>query len=94
MYCTITIELFKGLKEMDTPPGNLVDSPTHRYGESFFEYEYLPEFEAKIRNGSKYSARDLGQSDLCKNLGKFGSLPCPFKFVVILDQGCLKFVNI
>ena len=33
---------------MDTP-GNLVDSPTHRYGESFFEYEYLREFEAKIR---------------------------------------------
>ncbi len=25
---------------MDTP-GNLVDSPTHRYGESIFEYEYL-----------------------------------------------------
>jgi hypothetical protein len=44
---TITIELFKGLKKMDTP-GNLVDSPTHRYGESFFEYEYLREFEAKI----------------------------------------------
>ncbi len=30
-------------------------------------------------NGSKCSVRDLGQSDLCKNLGKFGSLPCPFK---------------
>jgi hypothetical protein len=32
---------------MDTP-GNLVGSPTHRQGESFFEYEYLREFEAKI----------------------------------------------
>jgi hypothetical protein len=32
---------------MDSP-GNLVDSPTHRYGESFFEHEYLREFEAKI----------------------------------------------
>jgi hypothetical protein len=32
---------------MDTP-GNLVDSPTHRDGESFFEYEYLREFEAKV----------------------------------------------
>jgi hypothetical protein len=32
---------------MDTPD-NLVDSPTHRYRESFFEYEYLREFEAKI----------------------------------------------
>jgi hypothetical protein len=29
-------------------PGNLVDSPTHRCGESIFEYEYLREFEAKI----------------------------------------------
>ncbi len=46
MYSTITIELFKGLKKMDTP-GNLVDSPTHRYGESFFEYEYLREFKPK-----------------------------------------------
>ncbi len=32
---------------MDTT-ANLVDSPTHRYGESFFEYEYLREFKAKI----------------------------------------------
>jgi hypothetical protein len=45
--CTVTIELFKGLKLMDTP-GNLVDSPTHRYGKSFFEYEYLREIEAKV----------------------------------------------
>ncbi len=35
--------IIKGLKKMDTT-GNLVDSPTHRYGESFFEYEYLCEF--------------------------------------------------
>jgi hypothetical protein len=33
---------------MDTP-GNLVDSLTQRYGESFFEYKYLREFVAKIR---------------------------------------------
>jgi hypothetical protein len=33
---------------MDTP-GNLVDSPTHRLtGESFFDYEDLREFKAKI----------------------------------------------
>ncbi len=32
---------------VDTP-SNLVDSPTHGYGESFFEYEYLHEFEAEI----------------------------------------------
>ncbi len=52
---------------MDTP-GKLVDTPTHGYGESFFEYP-------------KCSVRDLGQSDLCKNLGKFGSLPCSFNGV-------------
>jgi hypothetical protein len=28
--------------------GNLVHSPTRRVGESFFDYEYLLEFEAKI----------------------------------------------
>jgi hypothetical protein len=28
--------------------GNLVDSPTRRVGESFCDYEYLGEFEAKI----------------------------------------------
>jgi hypothetical protein len=28
--------------------GNFVDSPTHLCGESFFDYEYLREFEAKI----------------------------------------------
>jgi hypothetical protein len=28
--------------------GILVDSPTRRVGESFFDYEYLREFEAKI----------------------------------------------
>jgi hypothetical protein len=62
---------------MDTP-GNLVDSPTHRYGESFFEYEYLREFEAKI--GTAWNVVVFrGQSNLCKNLGKCGSLPCPFK---------------
>jgi hypothetical protein len=28
--------------------GILVDSPTRRVGESFFDYEYLREFEVKI----------------------------------------------
>jgi hypothetical protein len=41
------IELFKGWKII-VSIDNLVDSPTHRYGESFFEYEYLREFEDKI----------------------------------------------
>ena len=44
---TITIDLFKGLKKI-VSIGNLVDSPTRRVGESFFDYEYLREFEAKI----------------------------------------------
>ena len=47
MYCTITIELFKGLKKIDTP-GILVDSSNGRVRESFIDYEYLHEFEAKI----------------------------------------------
>ncbi len=47
MYCTITIDLFKGLKKI-VSKGNLVDFPTRRVGESFFDYEYLLEFEAKI----------------------------------------------
>jgi hypothetical protein len=72
MQFTIKIELFKGLK-IFVSIGNLVDSLTHRYGESLFEYEYLREFEAKIG-----TARNLGQSDLFKKLEKFGSLPCPF----------------
>jgi hypothetical protein len=40
--------IIQRFEKMDTP-GNLVDSPTHRYGELFFEYENLREFEAKIR---------------------------------------------
>jgi hypothetical protein len=40
MLCTITIDLFKGLK-------NIV-SLTRQVRESFFDYEYFREFEAKI----------------------------------------------
>jgi hypothetical protein len=47
MQCTIAIDLFKGLKKI-VSMGNLVDSPTRRVGESFFEHKYLREFEAKI----------------------------------------------
>jgi hypothetical protein len=47
MLCTIPIDLFKGLKKI-VSIGNLVDSPTRRIGELFFDYEYLREFEAKI----------------------------------------------
>jgi hypothetical protein len=47
MCCTITIDLFKGLKKI-VSIGILVDSPTRRVGEPFFDYEYLREFEAQI----------------------------------------------
>ncbi len=65
MYYHNRITVFKRLKKMDTP-GNLVDSPTHRCVESIFQYEYLRELE----HGLKGSVRDLGQSDLCKNIEK------------------------
>jgi hypothetical protein len=47
MWCNITIDLFKGLKKI-VSIGILVDSPTRRVGESFFNYEYLREYEAQI----------------------------------------------
>ncbi len=37
-----------------------------------------PRIRSQNRNGLKGSVRDLGLSDLCKNIGKTGSLPCPF----------------
>jgi hypothetical protein len=39
--------LKKGLKKI-VSIGNLIGSPTRRVGESFFDYEYLRKFEAKI----------------------------------------------
>ena len=47
MECNINIDLFKGLKKI-VSIGILVDSPTRRVGESFFDYEYLREYEAQI----------------------------------------------
>jgi hypothetical protein len=38
-----------------------------------------------VANSSKISVRDLGQSDLCKNIGKTGSLPCPLSPSVHID---------
>ncbi len=37
----------------------LPDSPTRQVGESFFDYEYLRHFEAKIGTAQKVSVRDL-----------------------------------
>ena len=47
----------------DSPSRKVADSPTRRVGESFFDYEYLREFEAKSgtersrhgESGSRYS---------------------------------------
>jgi hypothetical protein len=46
MFCTFTVDLFKGLKKI-VSIGILVDFPTPRVRESFFDYEYLHEFEDK-----------------------------------------------
>jgi hypothetical protein len=47
MSCTNTIDLFKGMKKI-VSIAILVDSPTRRVGESFFDNEYLREYEAQI----------------------------------------------
>jgi hypothetical protein len=47
MLCSITIDLFKGSKKIISI-SILVDSPTRRVGESFFDYEYLHKYEAQI----------------------------------------------
>jgi hypothetical protein len=47
MKCTITIDLFKGLKKIISI-GILVDSPTRRVGESFFDDKYPRGYEAQI----------------------------------------------
>jgi hypothetical protein len=37
----------------DSPSQRVADSPTQRIGESFFDYEYFREFEAKIGTARK-----------------------------------------
>ncbi len=54
-------------------PTRQVDSPTRRVGESFFDYEYLREFEVEGGTAGKVV------SNFCKNPRKSASLPCPFK---------------
>jgi hypothetical protein len=56
----------------------VADSPYRWVGVSFFKHEYLQEFEANIRMAQNVV---LG-TDLCKNLGKSSSFPCPFNFIV------------
>ncbi len=59
------------------PNRRVTNSPTRRVGESFFDYEYLREFEAE--SGLKGSVRDLWGPNFCKNPRKSASLSCPFK---------------
>ncbi len=66
------------------------DSPTHHSGEFSFKHSIAdsrgvvfrlrisPRIRSQNRNGSKCSVRDLCPTDLCKNLGKSASSPCPF----------------
>jgi len=41
------------LLNIQKPSRGVKDSPTHRVGESFFDYEYLREFEAKSGTARK-----------------------------------------
>ncbi len=58
-------------------------TPTPRLAESLvFRLRISPRIRSQNRNGSKCSARDLCRTDLCKNLGKSASLPCPFNLQI------------
>jgi hypothetical protein len=71
MYCTITIDLFKGLKKI-VPIGNLGESGSR------FSITNISANSKPKSNGSKCSVTDLCQTDLCKNPRKSASLLCPF----------------
>ncbi len=51
--------------------GILVDSPTRRVGESFFDYEYLHKFEVKIG-----TTRNVVQGTYAEPI--YAKTPCPF----------------
>jgi hypothetical protein len=52
-----------------------------------------PRIRSQNRNGLKGSVMDLGQSDLCKNIGKTGSLSCPFKLSAKWQRCDFRAVN-
>ncbi len=52
--------------------------PSRRIGESFFDNEYLREFEAKIGTAQKVVLGIYEEPVFCKNPRKSASLPCPF----------------
>jgi hypothetical protein len=76
MLCTITIDLFKGLKKIYRHSCRLPDSPGRGV---VFQLRISPRIRSPNQNGSKCSVRDLCQTDFCKNPRKSSSLPCPFK---------------
>jgi hypothetical protein len=57
---------------------NFVDSTTQRVGESFVEFKYLREFEAKIGTAKKVMYGTYAEPIYAKTSEKTGSLPCPF----------------
>ncbi len=64
--------------------GNLVDSPTQQVRESFFDYKYLRDFEAKIiTNGSQGSVKDSKEAIYAKKTEN------PPHCHVLLIQKCL-----
>ncbi len=71
---------------------SIVDSPNRRVGDlsiprlaesaSCFSITNISENSKPKSDGLKCSVRDQCRTDLCKNLGKSASLPCPFKITV------------
>jgi hypothetical protein len=51
------------------------DSPMRGFA---FLLQKSPRIRTQNRNGSKGCVRDLCRTDVCKNIRKPGSLPCPF----------------
>jgi len=54
------------------------NSPNCSVAEWFFDFEYLHKFEAKVRTAKTVVYGNHIKPIYAKNLGKFGSLPCPF----------------
>ncbi len=74
----------------ESPTLRVVDTESRRLPVSLsrgiiFRIGISPRIRSQNRNGSKCSVRDLCRTDLCKNLGKFGSLPCLFKIFGFLQ---------
>ena len=96
-------QIFRGfcINRFGQGPLHYVSSRSH-FGFKFSEIFVFEKRLLAITDTGSRSVRDLGQSDLCKNLGKFGSLPCPFKgtqawdnfeFFFTLSNLYMPFVN-